>query len=109
MTRQEATHNLRKLLDEHGLSNWHIRVTTDISKPFLGLCDHKNKTIFLNGFSIDTHPDSELLNTIRHEVAHALTPSHQHDDVWREMAKKLGCDNTRECGMSLSPIAIDAI
>lgn len=110
MTREQAVQSLRRLLDEQGLPDWRIRVTTDISKPFLGLTDYNVKTIFLNGFSIDTHPDAELQNTIRHEVAHALVgPGHGHDDVWRDQAKLLGCDNTRECGMALSMAAIDAI
>jgi len=110
LTRQDATYELRSLLDKNGLSEWHIRITTDISKPFLGLCDHNAKTIFMNGFSIDTHPDAEVLNMIRHEVAHALVGvGNGHNETWRQVAKQLGCDNTTECGMSLSPMAIDAI
>jgi superfamily II DNA or RNA helicase len=110
MTREQAVKLLRQTLDENNLPDWKIRVTTDITKPFLGLCDYNIKTIFLNGFSIDTHPDSVVINTIKHEVSHALVgPGHAHDDVWKEMARKLGCDNTRECGLSLNLAAIDAI
>jgi len=110
MNRQIATKQLRDLLDVQGLNDWHIRLTTDITKPFLGLCSYKDRTIILNAFHIDTHPDVEVLNTIRHEVAHALTTGHKHDSTWREMAIKLGCDNTSECAnYSLSEDAIDAI
>src|SRR6266699_676044 len=110
MTREQTVKELRQLLDSHSLHDWHIRVTTDISKPFLGLCDYRAKTIFINGFSIDIHPDEEIINTIKHEVAHAIVgPNNAHNEIWRAKAIELGCDNTRDCGMSLSPIAIDAI
>lgn len=108
MIRQQATEELRDLLDEHGLKDWSIRLVQ--SGRFLGLCDYKRKVIWLNTFSIDTHPDTEVRNTIKHEVAHAIVGyGHGHDDVWKEKAKELGCDNTFVCGMSLSSDAIDAI
>lgn len=110
MTREQTTRRLRELLDENGLTEWKIRIATSVNKPYLGLCDHNNKTIFINGLSVDTHPDSELENTLRHEVAHALVgPGHSHDETWQAKAKELGCDNTMTCGMALSPLAIDAI
>ncbi len=110
MNRQIATKFLRDLLDANQLNHWHIRLTTDVTKPFLGLCSYKDRIIILNAFHIDTHGDDEVINTIKHEVAHALTPNHGHDSAWRETAIKLGCDNTAECAnYSLSPESIDAI
>src|SRR6266581_1717657 len=97
MNRQIATKSLRDLLDSNHLESWHIRLTTDVTKPFLGLCSYKDKTIILNAFHIDTHGDDEVINTIRHEVAHALHPGHGHDSVWRDRAISLGCDNLGEC------------
>jgi hypothetical protein len=110
MDRTQATKLLRDLLNEHKLTDWHVRLTMDMSKPFLGLCSHKDKCIILNAFHIDTHPDVEVINTIRHEVAHALTPGHGHDLIWIDKAKELGCDNTLECATyGFNAAAIDAI
>src|SRR6266436_7954151 len=97
MNRQIATKSLRDLLDAQKLNDWHIRLTTDITKPFLGLCSYRDKTIILNAFHIDQHTELEVINTIRHEIAHALTPGNGHNATWRAKAIELGCDNTNEC------------
>ena len=110
MTRTDATKLLRQVLDANGLSAWHLRLTTDLTKPFLGMCMPKDKCIILNAHHIDTHPDAEIENTILHEVAHALTVGHGHDDVWATKARELGCSNTLPCSTyGFSPAAIDAI
>lgn len=110
MNRIQATNLLRTLLDEQGLKDWHVRLTSDLIKPFLGMCSYKDKSIILNAHHINTHPDEEIVNTIRHEVAHALTPGNNHNEVWAAMARKLGCDNTLPCATyGFSENAIDAI
>src|SRR5258708_39873695 len=110
MLRQQATQLLRSLLDEQNLRDWKLSLTIDTYKPFLGMCDARNKRIILNAHHIDTHPDVEVINTIRHEVAHALTIGHAHDELWAAKARELGCDDVSPCATySLNPDAIDAI
>lgn len=110
ITRNEATQLTRDLLNEHGLTDWHVRLTTDLTKPFLGLCSYEDKSIILNAHHIDTHPTAEVINTIRHEVAHALTPGESHNEVWAAKARELGCDNVLPCAhYGFSPEVIDAI
>lgn len=97
-------------LTKHGLTNWGVRLTTDPNKPFLGLCSYKDKVIILNAFHIDIHPDDEIFNTIRHEVAHALCPQHGHDEFWSAKANEIGCTNTLPCShLNLPEHVIDAI
>lgn len=108
MNRDLATRFAHELMAEHGLTDWKLRLSQNNS--FLGLCDYKNKTIFLNTFSIDTHPEPEIINTIKHEIAHALVgPNHGHNEIWVTKAKEIGCDNTLTCGLALNDAAIDAI
>jgi len=95
---------------ELGLKDWHVRLNTDMTKGFLGLCSHKDKAIILSAQHIDIHDKKMVKNTINHEVAHALTPSHGHDSIWQAKAKELGCYDTSACSaLSFSAEAIDAI
>lgn len=110
MERHKATEFCRDQLIKHGLTDWKVRLTTDASKPFLGLCSYKDKCIILNAHHCDIHPDLEVIDTIYHEIAHALTPGHGHDETWRDKAKELGCTNTQACShLSFTPAIIDAI
>jgi len=71
---------------------------------------YKDKCIMLNGHHIDIHPKDEIVDTIYHEVAHALCPRHGHDDVWATKAREIGCRNTFPCShLNLPDHVIDAI
>jgi SNF2 family DNA or RNA helicase len=111
MDRNTASKLCRAELDRFNLSDWHIRITTDPNAPFLGLCVYRDKSIILNAFHIDIHPYDEVINTIRHEVAHAIVgPGHGHNSVWEEKAREVGCDNTFPCShLDLPEHIIDAI
>lgn len=97
-------------LDKHGLSNWGTRLNTALNdKTALGLCSYKDNCIILSAHHIDTHPDVEVIDTIKHEVAHALTPGHQHDSIWQAKAIELGAQPHPCSSLSFSPEIIDAI
>jgi len=111
MNRSQAGRYTKEMLDKHGLKNWSVRVTTDPNSPFLGMCSSKDKAIILNAHHIDIHPEAEVIDTILHEVAHAIVGSGQgHNDVWRDKAKEIGCKDLSACStLNLPDFAIDAI
>jgi hypothetical protein len=41
------------------------------------------------------NPIPKTRDTILHEIAHALTPGHNHDSVWRAKSIEIGCDGKR--------------
>lgn len=61
----------------------------------LGACDYRNTLLVVNAFYAAHNSEDVVLDTLLHEVAHALTPGHKHDAVWRTMAEKLGCQPNR--------------
>ena len=84
----------RSLLREHGLEHW--RVTTDHAKTRAGVCRFGTRTISLSGPLTRLHDESEVRDTLLHEIAHALVgPSHGHDDTWRRKAVEIGCSGQR--------------
>lgn len=110
MNRNTASKLARTELDKYGLGDWGVRLTSDPNQPFLGLCMHRDKCIILNAHHVDIHPDAEIINTIKHEVAHALCPGQGHNNVWSTKAREMGCDNTLPCShLSLPKNVIDGI
>src|SRR5262245_2425444 len=58
----------------------------------LGSCCSRRRIIALNGFYADRNAESHVIDTLLHEIAHALVgPSHGHGTVWKAMVCKLGC------------------
>ena len=60
-----------------------------------GCCNCRTQTITLSTKLVELNDESKVRDTILHEIAHALTKGHGHDEVWRMTAKKLGCNGER--------------
>ena len=62
----------------------------------LGRCSYGRKMITISEHLLRGGvSDAVLVNTMRHEIAHAVTPNHGHGKEWKAMAKRLGCDGKR--------------
>lgn len=111
LTRQDAAKYCKQRLAEFGLVDWKVRVVVyeQNGHVFLGKCSYKDKIIYLNALHIDTHPDSEVRDTINHEIAHALTPGCGHNVTWRKKAIELGSNGLECATYNLDARAIDAI
>ncbi len=79
----------RRLLDAEGLTGWIVRVGDCGS--CLGLCLYREQVVVVDEFYALHNPDEAVRDTLRHEVAHALTPGHCHGPAWRAAAARLGC------------------
>lgn len=110
MNRQDASKFAHEKLIELGLSDWHVRISTNNNKWYLGLCSYKDKAIILNGQHIDIHPVSEVRDTILHEIAHALVPDGiDHSAAWKAKALELGASDKKCSVYNLTPDLIDSI
>jgi hypothetical protein len=90
---EKAIRILKFQMAKYGLVDWNVR----ISRAFktLGTCSCGTKTISLSKNYIETADDADIMNTILHEIAHALTPGQKHNEVWKKKAIEIGCDGKR--------------
>lgn len=77
---------------KYGLSGWSLK-SKDMSDK-VGVCDYNHKTItlstiFMRGSNCDY---AKVKKALMHEIAHALTPGHSHDKVWKNLCAEIGGD-----------------
>ena len=85
----------RSEMDKNGLVDW--KLDLDHAKVRAGACFFREKKISFSRNFVKNSNESEIYDTILHEIAHALVgPKHGHNIVWKKMAKKLGC-SARRC------------
>ena len=91
------SNTVHDLFVENGIPEW--RVAFDRCLTRAGLCDYAKKQVSISRFFVQSPSVTyhELFNIIYHEVAHAITPGHKHDNVWRDTARRLGGDGNRLC------------
>lgn len=88
-----------RLLAKNNLSNWTVEVTDE--SEYLGKCVSAFKRIRLSRPLLlgGKYPDSEVEETILHEIAHALTPGEGHGLKWRDKLLEIGgkCTEAGKC------------
>lgn len=85
------------LLSEHGCEGWRTEVSTRMTSRF-GVCYYRPKVIKIAAWLVDSGDWDQVEDTVRHEVAHAVTgPGHGHDLTWKRAAIKVGAKPER-CG-----------
>jgi predicted SprT family Zn-dependent metalloprotease len=90
-TRQlaKAKAEARRLLDHHQLHDW--TVVFDHARRRAGQCRYQRKEISLSRHFVIRNTWPDIVDTILHEIAHALVgPGHGHDRVWKRMAVQIG-------------------
>lgn len=82
-----------KLLTENGLDGWKVRFNPRLTRA-LGRCWESRKTIEYQPRYMEQNPWSEVEQTVRHEVAHAVAGARAgHGARWVREALRLGVKN----------------
>ena len=71
------------------------RFQFDNAKVRFGYCSWKKKIISLSKHLVLMNDEPQVIDTILHEIAHALTPKQNHNRVWRAKAIEIGCNGDR--------------
>lgn len=93
-TKQDIRNIAIDLMEEHGLYDWSFE--WDNAKRRAGVCRYRDRVIGMSRMWAEHASDDEIIDTILHEIAHALVgPGHGHGPRWRAMAKRIGCNGDR--------------
>lgn len=101
MTNHEIRIKAIELMKQHGLyqQGWRFEFGRRNMTKVRAKCMYREKIIRMAP-CLDTDTDARVINTILHEVAHALLPAiHGHDNVWRALAQSIGCSGERCTGI----------
>lgn len=84
----------RQTMNNHGLGHWIFAF--DRAKRRAGLCNSRHRTISLSENYVSRNDKEEILDTILHEIAHALVgPGKGHNNEWKAMCIKIGAKPIR--------------
>lgn len=83
----------QQLLAEHSLTQW--KFEWDQAKRRLGCCKYGPKIISLSLPNAELNTQAVSIETLKHEIAHALTPTDGHGPKWKQMARQIGCSQER--------------
>lgn len=85
----EAKELAVRMIAFHGLAEWSFRFNRN--KRRLGVCKQDEKRIELSEHYVLRNEKEHVLDTVLHEVAHALVGTqHGHDDIWKAMCRRVG-------------------
>ena len=83
----------RRLMIEHGLSDWEFQF--DHARRRFGCCFFGRKVISLSRPLTLLNDEAEVRDTILHEIAHALAPGDGHGRIWRAVCRRIGAKPSR--------------
>lgn len=105
MDLREAQRLAERLMKENGLISPKWIFKFDNAKRRFGVCkytyinratkDVKCGHISLSKYLVSANDEKQVRDTILHEIAHALTPGHGHDYVWKQKCIEIGAKPER--------------
>lgn len=96
MNLEQAQNIAIGLMEQHGLIRKGWTFDWDKAKCVAGTCDMARRKITLSREITRANPQTHLINTVLHEIAHALAPFDVvHGPEWKRIARSIGCTGDR--------------
>lgn len=96
MNLNDAQETAEWLINKLNLSGWKIRWMSRKATRVFGECYPRQKLIRLSPVLTEMNNDDVVLNTILHELAHALDFTRfkiiGHGKTWKKICDEIGCD-----------------
>jgi predicted SprT family Zn-dependent metalloprotease len=91
MNKYEAKTAAIEEMKKWNLTGWAFAFNNRLTRA-LGRCCYTKRLIELSTSYVEDNTLETIMDTIRHEIAHALAgPSHGHDEVWKRWCRTVGC------------------
>ena len=87
----QAEKLVNELMTQHGLIQAGWKFDWLKHSSIAGLCNYTKKQINLSLELTMLNTESEVRDTIVHEIAHALTPNEGHGTKWKAKCVEIGC------------------
>jgi predicted SprT family Zn-dependent metalloprotease len=92
-TMENVIEKYRELMDKHGLQHWTCAFSTKKSRIY-GTCHYSQRKLTINPLYNDIASDSDIIDTILHEIAHALDYERYgnvgHGKTWKSVCREIG-------------------
>ncbi|MGW8177548.1 MAG: SprT-like domain-containing protein [bacterium] len=95
MTYQDFPLLALQLLHKHGLHQKGWTFEWSRAKKCFGVCIYSQKKIKLSLVLAKTETPDAMMQTLLHEIAHALTPGAGHGREWKRVASEIGVRNPK--------------
>jgi len=91
---QMADREMQRWLPPSIRQSWACVMNSRLSRA-IGKCDYRKRQIQLQPAYVLVNDEAEVLDTIRHEIAHVLAPGDGHGTHWTSMCRVVGCSSSR--------------
>ena len=102
MLEAEAVQLAQDLMNQWGLDDWRFKINR--RRRSLGMCFFESKRIELSAIYLQNNTTEHVVETLLHEIAHALTPNHGHDKVWFDEVVRIGGRAKIKCSDAKMPL-----
>ena len=99
-----AQQRAQQLMAQHGLIERGWSFSFNRRKQSLGLCNYTAKRIELSSLFVVRNDADEVVDTVRHEIAHALAGRKAgHGPAWAAVCCRIGAIPKRTCNTAAMP------